>query len=151
MSEAKRILCPSAPPDADGAVAFGVVGRRGNRSHVRWIETPQPVTPELLDKTGEADPRQVMRFAGACQEKACAHFDGKDCQLATRLVSMLDPVAGKPPPCTLRKDCRWFTQEGVAACRRCPQIVTQTGDPDKRMREAATPPRARSPQTAADR
>jgi hypothetical protein len=32
------------------------------------------------------------------------------------------------PPCPIRKDCRWFSQEGGAACLRCPAITTVTYD-----------------------
>lgn len=141
MSSDKPVLCPSAQPDIDDAVAFGVVERDEGKSRVRWIERPVPVTDELLSKTGDVAPTHVLRIAGTCQERSCAHFDGSDCNLAKRLVDMLDPVAAKPPPCSLRQQCRWYVQEGVSACRRCPQIVTESYSPDDTMREAAKPPR----------
>ncbi len=139
MPSDKPVLCPSAQPDFDDAVAFGVVQRSDGEPRVRWIERLVPVTDELLAKTGQVAPTHVMRFAGACQERSCAHFDGSDCNLAKRLVEMLDPVAVKPPPCRLRQDCRWYVQEGVSACHRCPQIVTESYSPDEVLREAATP------------
>lgn len=132
-------LCPSAAPDLDGSVAFAVVRPDTATPTVAWIETPVPVTPELLAMTGEVSPRRIFRFAATCQEKSCHHFDGADCRLATRLVAALGPVAAKPPPCVIRPDCRWFRQEGVAACRRCPQIVTEYDDPDRTLAEAARP------------
>jgi hypothetical protein len=30
------------------------------------------------------------------------------------------------PACNVRKSCRWFRQEGVAACRVCPEVITDT-------------------------
>ena len=132
-------LCPSSQPDMDGAFAFGVVGGEGGRTRVRWIEKPVPATAELLAMTEPAPPTQVLRFASPCQDNACTHFDGKDCGLASRIVKMLDPVTGALPPCSFRADCRWFRQEGAAACRRCPQIVTETAAPSEQLRQAATP------------
>jgi hypothetical protein len=52
------------------------------------------------------------------------HFDGANCGLATRIVSILPAVVEQLPDCQIRSDCRWFRQEGAAACRRCPQIST---------------------------
>lgn len=139
MEKQAPALCPSAQPDTEGGVAFGVVGHSADGPEIAWIEHPVPVTPELLAMTGTVSPAQVFRFAGRCQESACAHFDGADCQLATRLVASLAPVTAKPPPCIIRPDCRWYRQEGVSACQRCPQIVTEYADPSAVLAEAARP------------
>lgn len=123
----------------DGAFAFGVVGGASDARRVTWIEKPVPVTPQLLAMTEPVPPTQVMRFASPCQERACSHFDGKECRLATRIVQLIDPVTTALPPCAFRRDCRWFRQEGAAACRRCPQIVTETVDPSEVLTRAARP------------
>jgi hypothetical protein len=98
-----------------------------------------PVTPDLLALTAPVDPTQVLRIAAPCQEKKCCHFDGTDCHLADRLVQLLPAVSEKLPPCRIRPDCRWFLQEGSAACRVCPQIVTYAIDPSPELNTAATP------------
>ena len=139
MSGGRAALCPSSQPEMDGAFAFGVVAGDAGRRRVRWIEKPVPARAELLAMTDPAPPTQVMRFASPCQESACSHFDGTDCGLASRIVRMLDPVTEALPPCSFRADCRWFRQEGSAACRRCPQIVTETVAPSELLRRAATP------------
>jgi hypothetical protein len=88
-------------------------------------------------------PTRVIRFAAGCQEGACSHFDGHDCRLASRIVALLDPVVAALPPCPIRADCRWWRQEGRAACSRCPQIITETVDPPEIYERASTPePRA---------
>jgi len=136
MSEKSRpILCPSAQPWMEGSVAFGVV----NGDRVAWIEKPVPVTEELLALTGPVPPTQVLRIAAPCQEKLCCHFDGTDCRLATKLVQLIPAVADALPPCQIRKDCRWFVQEGRPACLRCPQIVTYSVDPTPELSLAAKP------------
>jgi hypothetical protein len=45
------------------------------------------------------------------------------------------------PACRIRPDCRWFVQEGRAACLRCPQIVTYSVNPTEELSLAATPER----------
>jgi hypothetical protein len=64
---------------------------------------------------------QVLRIAAPCQEKACCHFDGTDCRLATRLVQLIPAVVESLPACRIRPDCRWFLQvicgqTGLALC-----------------------------------
>jgi len=133
------LLCPSATPEIEGAVLFGVVSRIEGRAHVDWLETTTPVTPEILALTGDTPPTKVLRIAAKCQEAFCAHFDGEECQLVGRLVAALPPVADERFPCAIRGDCRWFWQEGLSACERCSQISTHDDHPDGALREAARP------------
>jgi hypothetical protein len=132
-------MCPSAQPGMEGSVAFGVVAGTPEDPRVAWFERPVPVTSELLALTAPVDPTQVLRISAPCQEKACCHFDGADCRLATRLVQLLPAVVQSLPPCRIRPDCRWFIQEGAAACRVCPQVVTFCVEPSDLMNAAATP------------
>ncbi len=122
-----------------GSVAFGVVGGTTEEPRVSWIEKPVPVTGDLLALTGSVPPTQVLRIAAPCQENSCCHFDGVDCRLATKLVQLIPPVTQSLPPCRIRPDCRWFVQEGRAACAVCPQIVTYSLNPSEELTEAATP------------
>jgi hypothetical protein len=122
-----------------GSVAFGVVGGTAEQPRVSWIEKPVPVTEDLLALTGPVPPTQVLRLAAPCQENACSHFDGADCRLATKLVQLIPAVTQSLPPCRIRPDCRWFVQEGRAACTVCPQIVTYSINPSEELTQAATP------------
>jgi len=135
----KPLLCPSAQPEMEGSMALGVFEDTPEGRRLAWIEKPQPVTPELLSMTGEVDPRNVFRFAAQCEESKCMHFDGKDCQLATRIVQILPLAVDTLPPCSIRPECRWYQQEGKAACMRCPEVVTYLDNPSAEMRRAARP------------
>ena len=135
----RPVMCPSAQPEIPGSVAFGVISGTAENPRVAWIEKPVPVTDDLLALAAPVMPTQVLRFAAPCQEKACCHFDGTDCRLATRLVQLIPAVVESLPPCRIRPDCRWFLQEGGAACRVCPQIVTYCVEPSAEMNAAATP------------
>ena len=125
----KPILCPSAQPGMDDARVFGVqtVTAEGE-FRVGYLTEAQPVTPDILAASGAAPPTQVMRVAARCMGSGCKHFDGATCQLATRITQMLDPVVSGLPRCAIRPTCRWFRQEGRAACLRCPQVVTDLPD-----------------------
>jgi len=135
----RPLMCPSAQPEMDGSVVLGVLEDTPEGRRLAWIEEPLPVTPELLSSTGEVDPRNIFRFAATCEERKCAHFDGQDCQLATRIVQILPRAIDSLPPCRIRPECRWYQQEGKAACFRCPEIVTHLDNPSTDMVQAATP------------
>lgn len=122
-----------------GAQVFGIVTGTDEAPDVAWLERPLPVTPELLAMTEGVEPERIFRIAAACQESACTHWNGTQCKLAKRIVKILPAVTDTLPPCHLRATCRWFGQEGRAACMRCPQVITHTYDPPEKIAEAATP------------
>jgi hypothetical protein len=137
------ILCPSAQPDQSGAMVFGVQTVRpdaqsaGPERRVGYLTALQPVTPQVLAVAGTAKATEVLRIAAPCEERACRHFDGAACALAGRVVEMLDPVVNGLPRCLIRPACRWFRQEGKAACLRCPQIVTDMRDLTELQKQVA--------------
>lgn len=135
----KSLLCPSAQPDMEDSMVLGVLEDTPAGRRLAWIEKPQPVTPQLLSLTREADPRNIFRFAARCEKSKCVHFDGQDCQLATRIVQILPAAVEFLPPCNIRPECRWYQQEGKAACLRCPEVVTHLENPTAEMLKAATP------------
>ena len=132
-------LCPSAQPDMAEARVIGVVERSADEPRVAYLNEPLPVTNELLAMAGSVKPTEVFRFGARCEERACSHFDGTRCQLATRIVQILPAVSEALPACVIRAECRWFAQEGRAACMRCPQVVTEMPQASETMRRAATP------------
>ena len=138
-------LCPSARPEMNGAVAFGAVAGTVEAPRLVHFDAPLPVSDELLAMARPAEPTEVFRFAAPCAGHACAHFDGRDCRLVARVVQILPAVTSSLPPCVLRPECRWFQQEGKAACLRCPQVVSECVAPSEEMMRAALPEDARAP------
>ncbi len=67
---------------------------------------------------------QVLRIAADCAQDACRHFHDDACHLVRRVVDLLPEVVAELPACNIRRDCRWWAQEGAAACHRCPGVVT---------------------------
>lgn len=121
-------LCPSAQPGMDRAMVLGVVQKDGPLPVVEYLNARLPATPEVLAMSAPLKPTEVFRIAATCAEHKCPHFDGADCGLATRVATMLEPVVDSLPPCVIRKECRWYSQEGAAACMRCPQVTTISHD-----------------------
>ena len=125
--------CPSAQPNMREARLLGVV-RNGETS---YLAEPVPLTGELLAMTQPVSPSRVLRIAARCEENACMHFDGVNCRLVTRIVQQLPAVTDTLPACLIRADCRWYRQEGRAACLRCPQVVTEFTEDNQVFRKAA--------------
>jgi hypothetical protein len=138
-SEGSRTLCPSAQPDWEGSVAIGVMGGTADRPHMAHLAAPQPVTDELLALSGPVTPTEVLRFAAPCLCGGCVHFASAKCRLAERIVKLLPVVADNLNACAIRPYCRWWQQEGRAACVRCPQVVTDNYNPSEIARQAAEP------------
>jgi hypothetical protein len=134
-------LCPSAQPGMDNCRVLGVVehGNQhdGSAPRIVYLNEILPATEEVLALAAPFKPTEVYRLSATCAEHKCPHFDGMDCQLATRIVSILPAVVDSLPPCTIRKDCRWFSQEGGAACQRCPEVTTVNYDLSATTREVS--------------
>jgi len=132
-------LCPSARPEMDGAVIFGVVGGTVPEPRVAHLVQPLPVTDELLALAAPASPLQVFRTAAPCAASACMHLAQNRCRLVARIVDELPAAVDGLPACRIRPMCRWWQQEGRDACLRCPLIVTEMVNPTERLRHATDP------------
>lgn len=138
-AERERHSCPSARPEMEGSAVFGIVRGTVAEPRVGYLARPLPVTPEVLAAAGPAAPGEVFRIAAPCAGAGCGHFAGGACSLVQRIVGRLPIVVDAPPPCALRPTCVWWRQEGLAACRRCPQVVSQPMAPSAEMVAAADP------------
>lgn len=135
------ILCPSAQPDMEDAQVIGVfIDTPEAGLRVGYLTEAQPVTPEILAAAQPARPAEVLRVAARCMGSGCVHFDGSNCQIAARITNLLDPVVSGLPRCAIRPSCRWFRQEGRAACLRCPQVVTEQREGTDLQRQVAGMP-----------
>ncbi len=120
--------CPSAQPGMPDLVVLGIVAGEPDRPEVTYVRDIVPATADILQMAGPVAPTEVFRLAGRCAQQSCIHFSGSKCNLSSRIVEMLPEVTASLPPCTIRQTCRWYGQEGRAACHRCPQIVTLDAD-----------------------
>jgi hypothetical protein len=139
MGEPLQVMCPSAQPGMKEPRLIGVVTFDEGAPRVAYLNESVPLTGELLESARPAEPREVFRIAAHCEELRCTHFDGVRCKLATRIVQILPAVVDALPACLIRASCRWYLQEGKAACLRCPQVVTQPVEPSAEYEQAALP------------
>ncbi|MFE5795522.1 hypothetical protein ACFQ8C_23500 [Streptomyces sp. NPDC056503] len=118
------LLCPSAPA-GEGAIVLGVVRSDGT---VGYLGERLPVTAEFLDRlrSGPA-PEARFRFGAPCRESACAQWSDGGCGLPGGLAALVPPeeTPDALPRCSIRRQCRWFHQRGVSACRICPLVMTR--------------------------
>jgi hypothetical protein len=127
------LRCPAAPPHWQDALVWGIAGGTIDEPHVTPIP-PEPLTPAWIAAAAPCTPREVFRIAALCVKGACRHWrDGNDgaendgrCSLVERVVESFAPV--ELQRCDIRSVCRWFNQQGAAACKVCPGIVTDLGE-----------------------
>src|SRR5271154_2375501 len=139
------LLCPSSQPEVEGVRVLGVVQHTASGPEVTYLDQPLFATPDVLAMAAPAQPTEVFRLAAPCQTSRCPHFDGTNCGLAARIVQILPAAVDRLPLCQIRPECRWFRQEGAAACRRCPQISTVNYNPSETMRSVVKLPPAPVP------
>jgi hypothetical protein len=135
----KTTLCPSARPESKDSVVFGIISGTVADPRVAYLKQPQSITEELIAKANPVTPTEIFRLAAPCITQGCQHFDGQDCRLATRIVEKLPTVTTELPACSIRRDCRWWQQEGKIACMRCPQVITDNYNPSELALKVATP------------
>ena len=119
----KSLMCPSADAEMSGSVIFGVVVGTPTEPHVVHLDRVKPIPQELLTLEAPVKPSEIFRIAATCIENGCKHFDGNNCRLTERIIEGLPAVAEQIPACAIRAKCRWWHQEGAAACLRCQQVV----------------------------
>ncbi len=136
----RALKCPSAQPGMGEAQVLGVVSRDGAAPRLAYLDQPMAATPEILALSAPVAVSEVFRLSARCEESKCMHFDGTRCQLAVRIAELLPEVVDALPACNIRPECRWFRQEGRAACLRCPQVVTGNSEADEVLRRVAGMP-----------
>lgn len=107
------MLCPSYPRDA----ARLEIGRRGADGAVRFHTRPVAVRPLASVRVAQHGEPDAGRYAGPCVTTGCVNWVG-ECRLG---VQMADGSSGEP--CAIADECRWFAENGRAACGGCGQVV----------------------------
>lgn len=117
-------LCPSSCAEP-GATLLGAVAPGGR---VLYLTPRTLVDAEFIEaaKQGRA-PEKRFRFAGPCVTSGCVFWGEKGCGVAEAAVAG-GPVSDRLPRCSIRAECRWFAQEGVAVCYACPGVVTDVSE-----------------------
>jgi hypothetical protein len=133
------LMCPSAQPEMQGSVVFGIVGGTPDARQVAYLETPIAIDENTVALTTPLHPAEIFRIGAPCAGGACQHFRDDECKLAQRISQQLVPVVDALPRCALRPRCRWWKQEGKAACMRCPAVITRDAAPTTEILAVAPP------------
>jgi hypothetical protein len=118
--------CPSSHC-APGNLLIGIVAGDGSIVPVR---PPLPVDETFVDEAQQASgrpPEARFRFAGRCVTSLCRQWTGSRCVVGD-VVAASDPGPQSLQPCAIRPTCRWWAQNGPAACRGCTLVVHTVAD-----------------------
>ena len=131
--EAPHILCPSARMK-EGALLLGIVMTDGR---VAFAADRLVVNNAFVSNALEGrSPEERFRFADACAQAGCVQWTGKRCGVIDEVIAEVPAEALQTylPECSIRPQCRWYSQAGTEACRACPLVVTdcrkEPGDED---------------------
>lgn len=132
--------CPSAPWSSAGARIFGVVGGDARAPRVMFLKQVVSPSKELEAQLGGVQPEQVFRVAAPCAGSGCGHHNHatKACNLVDNIVQHVEVAYEDYAVCSIRSTCLWWSQRGVEACKRCPQIATRNLLTSEQLALAAT-------------
>ena len=115
-------LCPSAPAK-EGALLLGVVN---GQEQVDLLPQPLPVTKAFVETVEKGQPNKHFRFANKCVKSGCKQWSEGQCGVIATIMQFNAalPEPSALPACSIRPQCRWYTQQGARACVVCPYIIT---------------------------
>lgn len=117
------LLCPSSVAKP-GAALFGVQDATG---HVEYLDEPIVVDQTFVDTARQGRvPEERFRFASNCAKSGCGHWadEGTGCGLVGKIVDAMNRKAEATlVACPIRNRCRWYHQQGAAACASCDEVV----------------------------
>lgn len=119
-----HILCPSARCE-EGAILLGAVHDDGL---VRLLDTRIEITAEQVEQANQkGKPETYLRFANKCVESGCKQWKNNRCGIVDEVRETLSTkdLSTTPQKCAIRESCRWFSQDGLDACRLCPLVLTE--------------------------
>jgi len=116
------LLCPSAPVKK----GLDVFAYFDDKKDLQYLEETEPITVVMIDELKLSSTSTSLRAAMPCATKGCINWDGSRCSVPDQMNYLLKEKI-KPNPilsCAIRTSCRWYAQEGIAACSICPLVVT---------------------------
>lgn len=135
MSES-AILCPSWKCEA-GASLIGIVLADGT---VAFSKDRIVIDAAFVEVARQGrSPEKRFRFSSTCKRAACVQWTDGKCGIADVVIREHQERTADPnepfalPECSIRPLCRWHLQSGDAACRACPEVITD------RSSESAAP------------
>ena len=129
-------LCPSWACEA-GASLIGIVLANGT---VAFSKEAILIDDAFVQAAREGcSLEKRFRFSSTCKRAGCIQWSGDRCGIIDRVIleqelpapdaateasRYVESTAWQPPACAIRPQWRWHLQAGDAACRACPEVVT---------------------------
>lgn len=138
----ESLTCPSS----DGAIGNLLIGIVCSDGTVAATRPPLGIDDDFVKKasvSSDQPPETRFRFAGPCVTTACQQWAGTRCAIGDLVANASTTTAGHLPPCDIRPTCRWWSQNGPAACRSCALVVHTPPKPFART--DGCPPSTRAP------
>lgn len=122
MTENDRLLCPSSKCE-EGAILLGIVMPDGR---VAFASDRIEINAEFVRSAREGrPPEKRFRFSGPCVQSGCRQWDGNRCTVIDVVLQEAKQTKiPELPDCSIRSQCRWYSQRGSSACFVCPEVVT---------------------------
>jgi hypothetical protein len=114
-----QLDCPSMLPGLARGVIAKVVR---NDERLRFLAEEIPVPAALPLAVDSETVLKRARFVGACRTDECGHWTGVTCRLGHAIASVEIQSSSKVAPCAIRSSCRWFKENGSAACAPCQHV-----------------------------
>jgi hypothetical protein len=131
--------CPSSKC-ASGNLLIGIVRSDGT---VAAISPTLEVDDEFVCQARDAShraPETRFRFAGPCVTTSCQQWTGSRCAIGDLVAGASQPNSEPLQPCSIRSTCRWWSQNGRAACRSCSLVVHTPPVPEEEEEEKRDAP-----------
>ncbi len=129
--ENKTKTCPSAK-FSKGALLIGI---KNDQEEMDMLDEPIKITDDIYDEIGASGilPEKALRTANKCLESGCKQWTGKKCGVIDSVLKRVENnyLKDQLPECAIRKDCRWYAQQGDIACKVCPLVTTYTENPQE--------------------
>ncbi|WP_433390456.1 hypothetical protein [Micromonospora sp. KLBMP9576] len=121
-----ELMCPSTPA-ANATVFLGMITPAGR---VAYVTPALPAEVALAQAGADTPVESRYRLAGPCVTAKCGFWTGAHCGLGERVAASFREVAGPVeddlPRCAIRRSCRWYAEQGRAACTACSHVVTDS-------------------------
>ena len=124
-------LCPSSNCK-EGAILLGIVLADGNVAFAKDRIVVDQDFVARATREGSHPPETRFRFSSPCAQSACKQWTGARCGVIdsvmdeTAAAGYTPAVSQDLPACSIRSQCRWFSQTGAEACAVCDIVVTDT-------------------------
>lgn len=118
LTKIDSAMCPAASAEfASTVLGFRTYGCETVRFLGAPIDFPESLRASMTDEEIESR----MRMAGRCVKGMCPHWIGS-CALG-HVVAEVGVEIQAREQCTISKRCRWFLENGPAACGPCREIL----------------------------